>query len=401
LKRLSTLLVIIALVALVLAACAGQTPASLAGPTDTLPVAPPTARTVEQTRLEQALAFVPMAYAPSMYFTDWRFIKLYEGALGVTSQSPWDERRSLFLATHPYNLVSVQGAMAMQQHEATWGWDFSDLDWEAFIVLDDYQLPGAPAAGSQSAYVLKLRRDMDLAPILAHFAEYGFAAQPYGGVDVYSRSPEPGAAWLKVAGPAVVNTAILPDQKILILSEQMPIVHALLDTLAGKEPPLAESGGLATLRAVLNDSLTTYVAGGAACAGWNPLNDPGARGLSRLSKEQRAEVERLLGDGSPLHPYIVGGVSYRIDDGKADNMLVLEYASSSDAEADLETRRRIIAEGSSLAGDPYSAVMTVKSASRNDKTLIFDLSPVIGAGPQRNRLPDLLMGNDMLFAACP
>jgi hypothetical protein len=400
LKRLSTL-VMVALFALLLAACAGQTPATLAGPTATLPVAPPTPLPVEQTRLEQALAFVPTAYAPSMYFTDWKLIKFYESALDVTSQSPWNERRPLFLATRPYNLVSVQGAMAMQQHAQTWGWDFSDLDWEAFILLDDYQLPGAPAAGSQSAYVLKLRRDMDLAPILAHFAEYGFAPQPYGGVDVYTRSPEPGAAWLKVAGPAVVNTAILPDQKILILSEQMPIVHALLDTLAGKEPPLAGSGGLATLRAVLNDSVTAYVAGGAACAGWNPLNEPGSRGMSRLSKDQRAEVERLLGDGSLLHPYLVSGMGYRIDDGQAANMLALEYASSSDAEADLETRQRIIAEGSSLTGDPYSAVMTVKSASRNDKTLLFDLSPVIGAGPQRNRLPDLLMSNDMLFAACP
>src|SRR5688572_21394289 len=110
------MLVMFALFALLLASCASQSAGPAATPTMELPteyeIGPP---------LEQALTFVPAGHKPTLFFNNWVSIKSQEGASGVTSQSPWSDRRKLFLGLRPYNLISVYGALSMQQHAITWG----------------------------------------------------------------------------------------------------------------------------------------------------------------------------------------------------------------------------------------------------------------------------------------
>ncbi len=386
----------VVLVGVLLAACAGQTPTDSPAPT-AAPTSAAVPQAEQQPLIEQALGFVPAGYASSIYFTDWTLIKAYEGTSNLTSQSPWSERRELFLALRQYNLVAY-AVGTTQQHAPAWGWDFTDLEWEAMISLDEYLLPGATRAGSKSAYVLKLRDGMDLAPIVAHFTEYGFTAQSYNGVDIYSNKPDRTAAWFNMANPAVLNTAILPDQNVLILSEHLPVVQTIVDTLSGKEPNLANANDLGPTLAALDDPATAFIAGGIPCKDWNPLLWKGAiNPLRDLSTEQKDELKQLLGDSSSLHAYGSFGMGYRAENSVPTNTLVLQYSSSSDAEADLATRQRIITEGFGRTGDPYFMDVALSSATREDTALIF----VLGSPGGSDGMSGLFMRNDMLFAACP
>jgi hypothetical protein len=401
LKRVSAL-GMFTLVALLLAACAGQSAGPSATPTMDLPteyeIAAP---------LEQALAFLPAGHKPSLAFIDWWRLKANEGAAGVTSQSPWSERSPLFRAAGRASRMAFLGMENPQNQADIWGWDFSDLEWEAMITLDEYLLPGATKAGSRFAHVAKLRRDMEVAPFLARLAKYGFTSQSYNGFVVYSHAPDSTAAWSRMSRPVMLNVAVVPSvlppgETSLIFSEHLPVVQTILDTMGSKEPRFDQASAMEPLLKALNAPDAAVIAGGAVCKDWNPLTWTGVSPLSRLSKDQRAEIERLLGEGSPLHPYASFGMGYYAGAKQGGNTMVLNYASPSEAEADLATRQRVIAEGFGRAGTPYSMDVTLHSATRNETALVFELDPPApAASGAANPMMDLMMRNEMLFAACP
>jgi hypothetical protein len=358
----------------------------------------------EPTAIEEALAYVPASYVPSMHFTNWARIKAYEGAESLTSWSPWSERRELFRAAGSYNPIAFYAPLNVQQHAPTWGWDFSDLEWEALITLDEYLLPGATKPGLATAHVLKLRDDIDLAPIVDHFIGYGFAHQTHNGIDIYSRQPDNAAPWAQMADPAVLNTAIMLDQKVLILAEDPAIVHLLLDTWAGQEPPFSASADLSQLILSLDDPATAFIAGESICRRLNPLKQAGvADPLRNLSADQQAELKPLLDETSPLHAYNVFAFTFRKwEDGSPNSEVLLAYPERSDAQADFNPREMMIRKGVGLSGTPYVENFTSFAGGWSDRLLWFSLPAAAQAGDNHmNTGIDLLMRNDMLFAACP
>jgi hypothetical protein len=413
LKRLTVLgwltLVVAVLVACGFPATQFNTPVSPTVSPTALPTALATAvPPPDPAAIEDALAYVPAGYVPALHFTNWTRIKAYEGVESLTSWSPWSERQKLFRAANSYHPIAFYAPLNVQPHAPTWGWDFSDLEWEALITLDEYPLPAAAKPSLSTAHVLKLRNDMDLAPIVDHFIGYGFAHQIYNGIDIYSRQPDRAAPWAQVAELAVLNTAILADQKVLILSEHLPVVQTIVDTAAGKELSLPLFTSREFFADARFDPATAFVAGSTMCKRLNPLNRNGAGDpLRNLTADQRTEVEQLLGDQSTLHAYSNFAIGFRLPSPLDDTIaqtdwLVLGYELSSDAQADYQQRDRMIRNGFGLTGDPYSMDVTLDSSVWNETSLGFELrsaahSPATGA----SNLSDLLMSNDMLFAACP
>lgn len=395
-------LFVLVLIASALAACAGQSAGPAPTPTMELPAEDELAAP-----LEQALVFLPAGHKPTLFFTDWMRIKRGNGARQVTSQSPWRERSLLFRAAARYSPIAFLGVDSPQQQADIWGWDFSDIDWEAMIALDEYRLPGTAEAGSHIAHVVDLRDDMDVAQIQARLVEYGFARQSYGGFDIYSHEPDSPQTWAGMSRPVMLNVAFVPGvlppgDTTLIFSEHLPVVQTVLDTLSHKEPSFADATEIDPLLTGLSTPYTAVIASGTACKDWNPLLNAQGNSLSRLSKDQQAEVKRLLGDESPLHPYVGFGMGFYAIANKSFNLMAINYASASDAAADLPTRQQIIAEGFGLTGDPYSMDASLGSAIRDDTALVFVLDPPDqSAGEATDRLINLFSRNDMLFAACP
>jgi len=139
----------------------GTTPPAAAAPADAVTGASP---------LAEAISFAP-ADATLLNFTDWSAIKRYEGAENISSRSSMDDRIDLLMSTTRGQAAASGFALPyMEQQAALWGWDSTDLLWEATITT----------AGGPPVYVLRLPDDFDMDGLVARFEERGFARSEQG-----------------------------------------------------------------------------------------------------------------------------------------------------------------------------------------------------------------------------
>jgi hypothetical protein len=334
----------------------------------------------------EALAYAPPADTILFSFTDWAAMKAAHGAADVTSASPSDRRQALLrelvaqeAPRGAYGLNKVPG------QADTWGWDTTDLAWEAEIDSGS----GLPA------FVLRLRDDLDLAPLQARFDARGFSRETYAGATVRSH-PFDGSDWLRGSDPSIVNTAILPDGHTLVISGSLDAVHAALDAAAGRQPwEVAGSSAGQALQALGSPWAATVAPGLDACLRvfvppfpalhlGSPLPDPNAA---------------LLAATGPLSPYWALAMGYaRGPSGTVDGRVVFVYASPTAAAADLEGRRLATEGVSARTGTPFAeGLFTLTDASVQGHDLVLDVAPV---GDRPGRLRQMLDTRDMLFATC-
>ena len=265
-------------------------------------------------------------------------------------------------------------------HADAWGWDSTDLVWEITLTHD------APPA-----YVLRFRDNFDFAPITRRFDERGFTQSQHNGATIYSHEMDLKADWLRQTEFAILNTAVLADDKTLILSPSIDNVKAILDARRDRGRSLAGDEAFSATADRLGEVAATLLTRSAeACAGLAQM--PSARLPDSL--------KTLLVQLSPLQAYGVLGIGYRYEDGEPIGLLVLHYASADDAQADLESRKQLVEEGYSLrVGRPYSeAILTLDTASVEGSDIVLRVNPV---NDMPRRLIELGFTRDLIFAACP
>ncbi len=335
---------------------------------------------VATSELSGALASAP-SDASEVLYTNWALIKKYEGAEDLTSQSSLDRRKEFILAlTKDQAGASGYAISRFLQHADAWGWDSTDLVWEITLTRD------APPA-----YVLRFRDNFDFALITRRFNERGFTQSQHNGATIYSHEMDVKADWLRQTEFAILNTAVLADDKTLILSTTIDNVKAILDarrdrgrSLAGDEAFSATADRLGEVAAA---TLSRSAEVCASLAQVVPARLPNS-------------LKMLLDQLSPLHAYSVLGIGYRYEDGEPIGLLVLHYASADDAQADLESRKRLAEDGYSLrVGRLYSeAILTLEAATVEGSDIVLRVNPV---NNMPRRLIELGFTRDLLFAACP
>ena len=325
----------------------------------------------------QALALAP-ADTTDFAFTDWALIKQYKGAQNLTSKSDLQTRVHFVVSTdQDQAAASGYDLSYFTQQAATWSWDSTDLVWEATISGQ-----GAPVS------VLKFRDNFDFAPVIAHFQRRGFTSSSYRGATVYSHPFDLTVDWLLELG--VFNTAMLPDQHLFVLSSALAGVHAALDAYNGAAKSLADDAGFSAVAAQMGTvaalEMTTE---SVLCPtiGVTPSGPDPA-------------VQQQLAAAGTLHSYAVLGVGYRDESSQPVGLIVLHFANSSDAQADVTPRGKLARDGLSIAtNNPYSQdVFTLDSATANGSDLLLHVHPV-NAMP--SRLFAMYDDRDLLFAACP
>ena len=331
----------------------------------------------QSSRLSTALAFVP-ADGQGISFTDWSLIKEYEGATDLTSESDQQSRidfmRSLsedHAAFMPYN-----GIQYIHEHANVWSWDTTDIDWEVSFTGQD----------GITGHVIKLRKDLDMAPVIAHFVERGFEEIDYQSVSLYSHELDLTADWFQPPIFAILNTAVLSDRNMLVLSSSQDVVRQILDVHLDREPSAAEQPAFQQLAQQLEPVVAVFLEDD-VCSLY--LTAP--TNLSEANEEELAmELQQPQGIA----------IGYRYEDMQPLGLAVLHYDDASQAEADLEGRRRIATEGISLViREPYrDAVFTVEDATVEDQSIVFQLHPF---NDQPARLVQMVMQRDVVFAACP
>jgi len=357
-------------------------------PATELPAASVTAAASPDTALGTALAFAP-AGSGQIHFTNWAAIKEQHGADALTSESPFDERLDFLLGLDSTDAPASGFTLPyFAQQAKAWGWDTTDLDWEATI-----QGEGPPA------FVLRLRDDFDFNGLIARFEERGFTWTEQDGALVYSHPLDLTVDWRTELG--VFNAAVLPEAKILIHASSPDAITPLVAAYSGganwQQQPVPQA-----MAAALGDTnAAILMVGPQVCSDLSSaavldrlLGDP------NISAEQvDALKQEFFGDGT-LHPYLGLGVGYRPSGSHPLGKIVLHYPTASAAEEDLAPRQKLAAEGHSLVTQaPVSErIFGLESASVAGSDLLLQVRP---ADDRPRRLFDMVYMRDMPFAGCP
>jgi hypothetical protein len=330
--------------------------------------------------ISQALAFMP-ATATEASFTDWALIKQYKSATMLTSASPVSAKQKFLnsLVKDQANTAGF-GLEFYRLMHGLWAFDSFDLQWEV-----------QGETSSTPVSVLRFNDSFKFAPVLAHFAQRGYAKTTYHGIALYSHPMALTQSWFTQGPLDVLNAAYLPESHILVFSSAPVSVKAALDAYLGRSPSMVRDEAITTTAGAL---------GVAAAA----IFEPERGACSPLAVNDSAATRNEPGNLSTLrkqiHHYDAFAIGYRDEGGRPLGIAGLHFADPADAAADRQIRRGLAITGTSVrVGLPYSkSVFSLIGTSITGGDLVFHLRPFQN---QPRRLFDMVIERDVLFALCP
>jgi len=343
-----------------------------------------------QSPLEQLLSLVPLECTnPEIWFTDWDGLKAATGFSWVDSSLPMDLRVAFALRLNQdLATAAAFGIEHLRGHEENWGFDFTDLSWEAAVL----------GRGLAPFCILKLRQGFDVSPLLAHFDARGFVQTESFGVTVYHKDLALGSDWIRTTELAIHNTAVIAEDGLLILSSSLGSVEAVLATRAGPLPSLEDHPFAASLLSHLQDPHTgVLLLDPSLCLRFASFDL-----LELLSSDDAAsQLAEQFQSAGTLHPYFAFGLGVRfaIDQSTtqvaSEGTFVMEYGDEDIAAGDLAAREALASSGTGRQSP--NPMFALDDARVVDGAIIFHVSPL----DQRPRnLLRMLMIADLPFAAC-
>lgn len=329
--------------------------------------------------LTEAMAFAP-TNVQMLLFTDWTAIKSSLGMDDVTNGSPMEDRMAVVGSINMTEAAAAGFAVdRFIGHADAWGWDSTDLDWEAEILAEQGR-----------THVLRFRDGFDLDPVLERFNEREFSTEEVPGGTLRSHELSVEEDWLRATDFAITNSVVLDDGRTLLASiEQGPLL-ATLEELADQGAKTPEL--LGAVDALSGASAAIISTGSGTCQGFG-------RPVSAGSDAGSVEAIRdELAAAAPLSPYGALGVGYSRE-WEPIGRITFAYGDAQRAAADLPGRRTLAETGISLrTGQPYSeSLFVVTDAAATDGTMTLEVEP---ASDMPRRLIEMVFGRDMLFAAC-
>jgi hypothetical protein len=332
--------------------------------------------------LLEALHFAPTT-TEAFAFTDWSQLKTALDASSLTSASSMAERIDFLLpATRDLGAASGFALQFLEKQADLWGWDTTDLLWEATISA------GPPV------YVLKLRDDFDVDALITRFEERGFDQRKQGDALIFTHPLDLSVDWRTEL--AVFNAAIFPEHRLLIHASSPAAVETAVATFADPVQSWAADPTYQALAAPLADVASVLIGPGAMlCMPFDAAGLP----VDTLGADEQALAETLT-RGVGLHPFAALAVGYTLAEQTTEGVILFQYASPVTAQGDLAVRRFLAERGLSLITQaPLSKVLfTVEDAVVTGSTVVLSVAPREGVA---RRLFDMVNRRDMIFAACP
>ena len=341
--------------------------------------------------LHEVLAFVPaLVISPMISFTDWTLIKAYTGMESVTSKSPEEERLALLQTTFKDQYDPSGYAPTLpSKHAEQWGFDKTDLVWEANV--NTRELP--------PIYLLKFRTGFDFDPLIALFQTREFVQEQVHGATLFTHELDLSAEWVRVAELSIHNTALIPEERLAILSSSPRAVEAMLQTRQGELAALlGNSAAVATVDRLGEIAGAMLLFGMDTCLGFtqSPLLDL----IGEVPDEEIVErLKAVLAQTPQLFPYEALGVGYRTEEDHPVGRIVFHYSTAEVATVDLPLRQTLAEGGFSQSRKaPYSEIFfTLVDAVAYGEDLVLTVLPV---NDQPKRLFQMVLYRDMSFAGC-
>jgi len=342
--------------------------------------------------LLDALSFVPVtAISTIVFFTDWSVLKAYVGFDEALQQSAEDAEKALASSMGQGQTAASAFGANQPEEAALWGWRSSDLEWEANF----------PNSTGIPVYVLRFRSGFRFGPLMSLFEQRNFTQTESHGVPVYSHPLDLRVEWLVKSELAILNTAVVAEEGLLVLSSSLAALDEVLSAYREEVPTLsADAAAQAVAGRLEGVASAILVIGPGAC--WSLSADPALEFFLNASDPQGlyATVKALLTERAGLHIYRGFGVGYRYDGEVPVGSFVFHFLDPASASLDLPLRQALAESGASAqGGQPYSQVVfTMTGADVEGSDLILTVRPV---GDEPRRLFRMVFARDMLFALCP
>lgn len=331
-------------------------------------VAPAAAQDEDATApLLQAMAYLhPRTDPVGIDFVDWAQLKRLHGAEDVTSASPLDERQRFLLEVARNESVPVPlGLDRLATWADTWGWDTTDLDWQARYL--------------DGRNVLHFREHWDPASFRVALDSFGYELDATGDIEVWRapRDDMPSDMLLERVGAEIDAPETWFTSAPVSISDEgrTVVVHAHgsgaapRDVRKAARPDLERVADTPAVRAAaaLGDVVAGDVAGGREhLCRWPGEADTFA---------DHPQISTIL---EGLHGYEARATGYTREaaGSPADVRYVFSYRRPRHARADLEGRAALVELGAPW--DPASSALSLMDARVDGKELILDVQPEHG-----------------------
>ncbi len=326
---------------------------------------------VDRTPLERAVAVAPPASRVS--FTDWASVRAAVDAdLGDTPDREAVEE--MVAAAYDRDLAAVsavdEAAGAMQQ---LFGFGPGTAQWEVYAQ-----------SGDGAALVLRPPDGTDYGVLGDNLRSAGFSAPDddggvwRGGIDLVA-DLDP------TLTPVVQYVALLPDEGLVVASDDAAYAERAAAVASGEEDPVGDTEGVADLAARMEGALATVMwVGDFACADL---------AMSRADDEDRAAAEARvaeLGGVSPLSGFALGLVE------GGGLRVVAHLADDDQAERDLEARAELAVGEAYGRGGSFSDDLELVRSRTVGPDVVLDLEPTRDDGFPLSSLYD----GPLVLAAC-
>jgi len=361
-----------------------------AGPT---PTPSPTVTTEEElTFLETALGIIP-ADASEFLFTNWSEIKLYYRVPHLTSDASKEEKYWFLDRALDDNQIAVMfGQESFIWQAEDWGWDYSDLLWEASGNFERL---------IEEIFVQQLRSNFDFENLTNNLPTKGYSTSVYQGFDIYSVPIETVTDWQNSNPLAFRTIAILQDEGLLIMSPDIESVWRAIDALNGNETALGDNPlikrGVFKLIGMFSVRIDL---GAETCTKFGEGIDEDISGQGRIGEAIREQLEKW-----PVNPYELLAAGHFFVEETQQDIVLMYYDDYRTAEADFENRKDLFKYGISpkKTGFHYAGQFILDDAELDDALMTFRLNPSVDIG-ERPGWSQTIIGwikaQDALFAAC-
>jgi hypothetical protein len=333
-------------------------------------------RSTHRTPYEQAVSVMPASTLRAT-FTDWSAVRrLADGeSLGASSSA----RDVDGFVSRAYDLDLTSGSAVVDATYAMgrrYGFSPMDASWEIF---------GQSREGAVVA--MRVGDPVDLEGVERNLRRLGYTPPEDGAGSggVWAGSVDLVAQIDPTLTPVMQNVVILPEDRLVLLSDSATYASSAAEVVAGAADSLDEVAGVPALASEAGSPVSAVLyASDFACE---------ALGMATAGEEDQAVADRLLARAGGISP--LAGVVLALQQDRS-LLVAMHFETSDQAADDLEPRVELASGEAVGQGGRFGERFRVVEARSDGEEIVMDLAPVDEDQPL---LSDLAQG-PVLFASC-
>jgi hypothetical protein len=331
---------------------------------------------MHRTSYEDAVSWLPKSTLRATY-TDWASVRSLAGGRSLGSSSTTRDVSNFLSRADDLDLTStsavVDSTYAMNR---LYGFSPLDAQWEMY---------GQSREGAVD--VLRLDRSVDLDGVERNLRRLGYTppADGAGTGGVWAGTTDLVAQIDPSLTPVMQNVVVLPEQRVVLLSDSDGYASSSAAVVTGDDPGLDEVAGTIALARVAGEPATAVLfASDFACD---------ALSMAEADEEDQAQAKELISAAGGVRP--LAGLVIAMH---PDRSLVvgMHFESSDRAAEDLRPRVKLASGEAPGQGGTFGERFRVKEAVADGNEIVMQLQP---AAKDLSLISDLTEG-PLLFASC-